>query len=171
MCDTWLYSKSEQVQASGIRLIWHLTIIGSRTCPQLDIEAYMKCIPDTIISGGAKGADTYAKEFANKHNLKLVEYLPEYDKYPPKVAPQMSQWQAIDIMTYNSYSLQYYRFWKGKKCHRDSSMTSYPSVTVWQFLKTNFCVTGVTVDRFWKRIFLRYNPYSLQYYRYCTPEK
>ena len=27
---------------------------------------------------------------------------------------QMSQWQAIDIMTYNSYSLQYYSFRKGK---------------------------------------------------------
>lgn len=66
-----------------------LAIIGSRTCPQLDIEAYLKYIPDTIISGGARGADTYAKEFANKHNLKLVEYLPEYDKYPPKVAPLM----------------------------------------------------------------------------------
>ena len=55
----------------------------------MDIETYLKYIPDTIISGGARGADTYAKEFANKHNLKLVEYLPEYDKYPPKVAPLM----------------------------------------------------------------------------------
>ena len=26
----------------------------------------------------------------------------------------MSQWLAIDIMTYNSYSLQYYSFRKGK---------------------------------------------------------
>ena len=26
----------------------------------------------------------------------------------------MSQGQVIDIMTYNSYSLQYYSFWKGK---------------------------------------------------------
>ena len=27
----------------------------------------------------------------------------------------MSQGHVIDIMTYNSYSLQYYSFWKGKK--------------------------------------------------------
>ena len=27
---------------------------------------------------------------------------------------QMSQWQVIDIMTFNSYSLQFYSFWKGK---------------------------------------------------------
>ena len=64
-----------------------LAIIGSRSCPPLDIEAQLKYIPDTIISGGAKGADTYAREFAIKHNLKLVEYLPDYDKYPPKIAP------------------------------------------------------------------------------------
>lgn len=64
-----------------------LAIIGSRTCPVLDIEAQLKYIPDTIISGGARGADTYARLFAQKHNLNLVEYLPEYDKYPPKIAP------------------------------------------------------------------------------------
>ena len=64
-----------------------LAIIGSRTCPTLDIEAQLKYIPDTIISGDAKGADTLAREFAQKHNLNLVEYLPEYDKYPPKIAP------------------------------------------------------------------------------------
>ena len=27
---------------------------------------------------------------------------------------KMSQGHVIDIMTYNSYSLQYYSFWKGK---------------------------------------------------------
>ncbi len=36
-----------------------LSIIGSRTCPPIDIELYLKYIPDTIVSGGAKGADTY----------------------------------------------------------------------------------------------------------------
>ncbi len=58
-----------------------LAIIGSRNCPPIDIEAHLKYIPDTIISGGAKGADTYAREFAQKHDLKLIEFLPEYDKY------------------------------------------------------------------------------------------
>lgn len=64
-----------------------LAIIGSRNCPPIDILSQLKYIPDTIISGGAKGADTYAREFAKKYNLKLIEFLPEYDKYPPKVAP------------------------------------------------------------------------------------
>lgn len=41
-----------------------LAIIGSRTCPPVDIGSYLKYIPDVIVSGGAKGADTYAREFA-----------------------------------------------------------------------------------------------------------
>lgn len=58
-----------------------LAIIGSRTCPPIDIATHLTYISDTIVSGGAKGADTYAKDFALKHNLKLMEFLPEYDKY------------------------------------------------------------------------------------------
>ena len=58
-----------------------LAITGSRTCPPVDIEAYLKYIPDTIASGGAKGADTYAREFAKKEGVKLIEYFPNYDKY------------------------------------------------------------------------------------------
>lgn len=58
-----------------------LAIIGSRTCPPVDIEQYLKYIPDTIVSGGAKGADTYAREFAKKKGLKLIEYFPNYEKY------------------------------------------------------------------------------------------
>lgn len=58
-----------------------LAIIGSRQCPQIDIAAHLKYIPDTIVSGGARGADTYARLFAQQHNLKLIEFLPEYDKY------------------------------------------------------------------------------------------
>jgi predicted Rossmann fold nucleotide-binding protein DprA/Smf involved in DNA uptake len=58
-----------------------LAIIGSRNCPPIDIEAQLKYIPDTIVSGGARGADAYAKLFAQKHNLNLIEYLPDYDKY------------------------------------------------------------------------------------------
>jgi hypothetical protein len=58
-----------------------LAIIGSRNCPPINIEEYLKYIPDTIVSGGARGVDTYARNFAIKHNLKLIEFLPEYDKY------------------------------------------------------------------------------------------
>ena len=52
--------------------------------PPIDIASHLKYIPDTIVSGGARGADTYAKEFAIKHNLKLIEFLPDYEKYGRK---------------------------------------------------------------------------------------
>lgn len=39
-----------------------IAIIGSRTCPPVDIAAHLKYIPDTVVSGGAAGADTYARE-------------------------------------------------------------------------------------------------------------
>lgn len=58
-----------------------LAIIGSRMCPAVDIEAQLKSIPDTIVSGGAVGADTYAREFARKKGLKLIEFFPDYEKY------------------------------------------------------------------------------------------
>ena len=38
----------------------------------------------------------------------------EFKKLSPDDYPKMSQGLAIDIMTYNSYSLQYYSFRKGK---------------------------------------------------------
>lgn len=40
-----------------------LSIIGSRTCPPVDIMLYLKHLPTAIISGGARGADTYARDF------------------------------------------------------------------------------------------------------------
>lgn len=39
-----------------------LAIVGCRNCPPIDIASYLSDIPETIVSGGAKGVDTYAKE-------------------------------------------------------------------------------------------------------------
>ena len=63
-----------------------LAIIGSRTCPPIDISTYLSFTPDTIVSGGAMGVDTYAIEFAKKKGLKLIEFFPNYEKYG-KCAP------------------------------------------------------------------------------------
>ena len=61
-------------------------IIGSRNCPKVDIGRYLEVLPDTIISGGAIGVDTCAREYAKKNGLKLIEYYPNYAKYG-KAAP------------------------------------------------------------------------------------
>lgn len=72
-----------------------LAIIGSRNCPPVDIASYLPFVPDTIVSGGAKGADTYAKEYALKNDIPISEFLPDYRKYGRK-APLLRNLQIVD---------------------------------------------------------------------------
>ena len=72
-----------------------LAIIGSRTCPPVDIGSYLPFVPDTIVSGGAKGADTYAKDYALKNGIPIIEFLPDYKKYGRK-APLIRNMQIVD---------------------------------------------------------------------------
>lgn len=58
-----------------------VAVVGSRG---LTVENLGKYLPENtteIISGGARGVDTSAKEYALQNGLKLTEYLPEYKKY------------------------------------------------------------------------------------------
>lgn len=36
---------------------------------------------DTIVSGGAKGIDSFAEQFATENHLKLIVYKPDYSRY------------------------------------------------------------------------------------------
>lgn len=72
-----------------------LAIIGSRSCPPIDIASYLPFVPEMIVSGGAKGADTYAREYAMKNNIPLIEFLPYYRKYGRK-APLLRNLQIVD---------------------------------------------------------------------------
>lgn len=72
-----------------------LAIVGSRICPPIDIASYLSEIPDTIVSGGAKGADAYAREYAIKNNIPIVEYLPQYERYG-RSAPILRNIQIVD---------------------------------------------------------------------------
>ena len=72
-----------------------LAIIGSRNCPPIDIASYLPFVPDTIVSGGAKGADTYAKEYALKNGIPLIEFFPDYRKYGSK-APLIRNMHIVD---------------------------------------------------------------------------
>lgn len=72
-----------------------LAIIGSRTCPEIDIATYIDSLPEMIISGGAIGIDTLARQFAEQNNIPLIEFLPEYSKYGRK-APLMRNIQIVE---------------------------------------------------------------------------
>ena len=65
-----------------------LAIVGTRS-PKLSYKEWeilllQKFSPSDlslIVSGGATGIDTYAKLFAGRHHIPLMEYLPDYAKY------------------------------------------------------------------------------------------
>jgi len=84
-----------------------VAVIGSRGITAVNLAKYLP--PDTseIVSGGAKGVDTVAKEYAIKTNLKLTEFLPDYDKYG-RSAPLK---RNIKIIEYADIVLA---FWDGK---------------------------------------------------------
>lgn len=58
-----------------------VAIVGSRSLKIENIGDYIPSGTTEIISGGAKGIDTCAREFALKNSLKLTEFLPDYTHY------------------------------------------------------------------------------------------
>lgn len=63
-----------------------VAVIGSRKLKVNNLENYLPADTTEIISGGARGIDTSAKEYALSHKIKLTEFLPDYNKYG-KAAP------------------------------------------------------------------------------------
>ena len=87
--------------------IMKVAIIGSRSIKVRDLEKYLPNEVTEIVSGGAKGIDTCAREYANKAGIKLTEFLPEYNKYK-RGAPLKRNMQIIE------YSDIVIAFWDGR---------------------------------------------------------
>ncbi len=58
-----------------------VAVIGSRGLLLDDLEDYLPKETTEIVSGGARGVDASAREYALRHGLKLTEYLPEYSRF------------------------------------------------------------------------------------------
>ncbi|GHU53862.1 hypothetical protein FACS1894132_07280 [Clostridia bacterium] len=58
-----------------------VAVIGSRSIAKIDIERFLPEKISEIVSGGAIGIDSLAKEYAVNSGLKFTEFLPEYNKY------------------------------------------------------------------------------------------
>jgi len=58
-------------------------VVGSRRFN--DYAKLCQCLAgkeiSCIVSGGAKGVDSLAAQYAHEKGINLIEYLPEYDKY------------------------------------------------------------------------------------------
>ena len=84
-----------------------VAIIGSRNLKVNNIGEYLPKDVTEIVSGGAKGIDTCVKIYALKNNIKLTEFLPEYEKYG-KRAPLIRNLEIID------YADEVIAFWDGE---------------------------------------------------------
>ena len=56
-------------------------IIGSRNLKPDSISEYIPDGTDEIVSGGARGIDSCAADYAKKSGLKLTEFQPDYKRY------------------------------------------------------------------------------------------
>lgn len=83
-----------------------VAVIGSRGLSVCDLEKYLPKDVTEIVSGGARGVDTSARNYALAHNIKLTEFLPQYSLYGNN-APLF---RNIEIIKYSDLVLA---FWDG----------------------------------------------------------
>lgn len=84
-----------------------VAVVGSRNLWVDDLGKYLPDGVTEIISGGARGVDTCAREYAIAHGIKLTEFLPDYDRYG-RVAPL---YRNITIIEHADLVMA---FWDGK---------------------------------------------------------
>lgn len=58
-----------------------VAIVGSRGLEVADLGKFLPPDVTEIISGGARGVDTSARNYALANGIKLTEILPDYDRY------------------------------------------------------------------------------------------
>ena len=61
-------------------------VVGSRSIESADLTPYLPPETKMIISGGAKGIDTVAEQYADRHGLSKLILRPEYQRFG-KAAP------------------------------------------------------------------------------------
>lgn len=83
-----------------------VAVIGSRSITQIKLEDYLPEGTDEIVSGGARGVDTCAKNYALANGIKLTEFLPDYERYG-NAAPLRRNDLIVD------YADEVLAFWDG----------------------------------------------------------
>ena len=83
-----------------------IAVIGSRTLKINNLQEILPKDTTEIVSGGAKGIDECARNYAISKNIKLTEFLPNYKKYGKK-APLIRNIEIIE------YADKVFAFWDG----------------------------------------------------------
>lgn len=84
-----------------------VAVVGSRGIKELNLKQYLPNNVSEIISGGAKGVDSIARDYAQKEGIPLREIFPDYKLYK-KAAPLR---RNIDIIIAADIV---YVFWDGE---------------------------------------------------------
>ena len=84
-----------------------IAIIGSRNLTAENLGEYLPPECTEIVSGGAKGIDSCAADYARANGLTLTEFLPDYKKYG-RGAPLVRNKQIVD------YADLVIAFWNGE---------------------------------------------------------
>ncbi len=83
-----------------------LLIAGSRGITDLDLSEYIDFDVDLIITGGAKGVDILAEEYADKNGISKLILRPKYALYG-KAAPIIRNQKMVEMCDL------VYIFWDG----------------------------------------------------------
>lgn len=83
-----------------------IAIVGSRNITAIPLDEIIPPECTEIVSGGARGVDTCAREYALAHGLKLTEFLPDYNRYG-RAAPLKRNDEIV------AYADAVYAFWDG----------------------------------------------------------
>ncbi len=84
-----------------------VAVIGSRNITVENLGDYLPENTTEIVSGGAKGVDICAREYAVENGIKLTEFLPDYARYR-RGAPLKRNIQIIE------YADTVLAFWDGE---------------------------------------------------------
>ncbi len=83
-----------------------VAVIGSRKVEINNLEDYLPEGVTELVSGGAKGVDTCAREYAQSNGLPIKEFLPDYRRFGRGAPLKRNQ----EIIAYADFVLA---FWDG----------------------------------------------------------
>ncbi len=83
-----------------------IAVIGSRSLKIDNMGDFLPADITEIVSGGAKGIDAVAADYARQNNIKLTQFFPEYKRYG-RAAPLKRNHQIAE------YADEVIAFWDG----------------------------------------------------------
>lgn len=106
-CVIMVLINTKYVQNEFKEVSMKIAVIGSRTLNIENIASYIPAYCDEIVTGGARGVDKNAEEYAIRSGIKLTLFLPEYSKFG-KSAPLKRNQKIVE------YADELIAFWDGR---------------------------------------------------------